>query len=281
MSSITIGQLEADLADAVQRRDDAGQLVALRGLAEIYAGRGDAEQALAYQYQAIDMARQLDADSILGELLYNAGTWRLSLNQPAAALPLLIEALDLARATGIDENVLSTVSVLAQAQAMTAPKDAIPLYEEARDLARRMDDPAHELHALQGLAWIGQQLGQKGMILDNLTRALAIVEGAGDPGLAAPVHMSIGLTHAADEDFANAAACFEQAVEAYRAAGDGAQAARALGNLGTAYGRESRFDAARDALQQAADLFAELGMAQDAHRAQMMADTITQSGKLP
>lgn len=281
MPSKSIGQLEADLAAAVGRGDWADQMVALRDLAEIYATRGDADKALAYQAQAIDAARKTDAVSMLGEMLYNAGMWRLSLNEPGTAVGLLQEALSIARRLDIPDNVLNTLSVLAQAHAMTRPTEAIPFYEEARDLARELGDPALELHALNGLAYIGEQLGQQDMIFTNLSRALEIAEGQGESELIAPVHMSLGLTHAAGEDFEAAVAHFRQAVDAYRAAGDEAQAGRALGNLGTAYARLDDLPAAREALQRAVDLFTEIGLAQDARRAQLMVDTIEQSGRLP
>jgi len=281
MNPKSIGQLEADLADAVERGDWADQMVALRDLAEIYATRGDAEHAFAYQAQAIDAARETDAISMLGEMLYNAGMWRLSLNEPGAAVGLLQEALAIARRLDIPDNILNTLSVLAQAHALTRPKEAVPFYEEARDLARQLGDPALELHALNGLAYVGELLGQKDMILANLTRALEIATEQGEPSLTAPVHMSLGLTHAADEDFTSAVGHFQQAVEGYQAAGDEAQAGRALGNLGTAYARLDDLPAALKALQRAADLFRKIGLIRDAHRAQMMADTIEQSGRLP
>jgi tetratricopeptide (TPR) repeat protein len=269
MPPLTIGDLERRLADARLNGDRAAEKQALRDLARAYEQAELWDRALSAEESALALARGGDRVEE-GEILDRIGVLLIAADQPEEAVEVLERSLAITRELGERRYEGLVLADLAHATALLHAPDALPLYEQALAAAREVGTPPEQLHVLQGLAWLGEKLGRKDLIVGSLTQALDLARGLGWRGVEARQLMSLGLAHAAAQEFGAAEPFFYQAAAAFEAVGDRREGARALGNLATARARQGHAPEAIVALETALGLFEQLGMPEDVARAQAM-----------
>jgi transcriptional regulator with XRE-family HTH domain len=113
---------------------------------------------------------------------------------PAAALPLFREEIDLARRIG-DPFALARGlrSAAAAVWRLAGPRAAACLFRQSLDVARRVGDPWHEVLALSGLgctmAEVGDVTGGRALLIESVERARLV----GMPSLTARTLVRLGF----------------------------------------------------------------------------------------
>ncbi|MCC7361760.1 MAG: tetratricopeptide repeat protein [Anaerolineales bacterium] len=111
------------------------------------------------------------------------------------------------------------------------------------------------------------RLDQYADAAQRFSEAAAAFEADGQPLDAAEMRNNLGVVRLAQKDWAGALAAVEGTPAVFKAAGDAPRHAHAVGNLARALEGVERLDEAAAAYEQAIDLYAALGPAENENRA--------------
>lgn len=155
-------QAEQLLAEARQSGDRQREAAALADLGVACQRTGDARAALPSLEASLQLAQELNDQTLLSDVQGNLGLVLAGLGQPARGLQLLEEGLATARASGNHFQVKSALDNLGQAYAaMRNHPGALIAFDEALTLAKNLGDRPHEAEMLWCLAIQHAELGQR------------------------------------------------------------------------------------------------------------------------
>jgi len=221
-----------------------------------YAMRvGDPSLALAYQGEALCLARQLGEPGILLHCLRQSTGLYLLLNQPDTALQLMQEVA--AVCEQVDELPLRANAQVYLGQHFNLCgrfTEAIQILEQSVPVVRSLGyrhGMAYGEYAL-GLAYVMN--GEYGRGEKNLQSAFQVAEQGGFLRETVLCLHTLGMANVAQGNLAQAADYFSQAVQRYRSMQFAGELAMSLGGLAHAQAAAGQLDSARDSLREALPL---------------------------
>jgi predicted ATPase/DNA-binding SARP family transcriptional activator len=200
-----LGLLEASLSCAKQVEATSAAAIAAAHICAVRIGL-DPRAAVAVGEEAVALARDARDDHALAVALNNLGEATRALGDTKRATALYMESLDLRRRTGDLSRIALSLSNLGEMALLEGEiARAAVLFAEAHEIAAAIGDKRHLCFALDGLAWVaylerrweaaeahareslrlGQQIGMKLAILDDLLCLAGIAAATGDAPRAA------------------------------------------------------------------------------------------------
>lgn len=139
---------------------------------------------------------------------------------------------------------------------------AVPLLEQALGLARRLGDRRAELHVLNDLAYAYRREGERRRAAATAEQALDLARALADRSGMAVAFNNLGLARRDLGQFQEAMIAFREALAAWESTGDRVRQALALENLGSCSTRIGRDEEGRLLLERALAIEEELGQIQ-------------------
>jgi predicted ATPase/DNA-binding SARP family transcriptional activator len=200
-----LGLLKASLSCAKQVEAKPEAALAAAHICAAQIGRGPRAAAAAGE-EAVALAREARDDYVLAIALNNLGEASRALGDTERASAHYAESLELRRRIGDLSRVALSLTNLGEMALLEGAIDrAAHLFAEANEIAAAIGDKRHTCFALEGLAWVaylegrwevarghareslrlGQQIGMKLAILDDLLCLAGIAAATGDAPRAA------------------------------------------------------------------------------------------------
>ncbi|MFF7635791.1 tetratricopeptide repeat protein [Kitasatospora sp. NPDC008050] len=165
-----------------------GEATALWSLGRARHEMGDHGAAVGLFESTLTICREIGSRQSEADALHGLGRAQHALQDLPAAALLYRQALALYREIGSRPGEAALLTDLAALVTdTTGPRDALPLYRQALDLARLIHSPRDEARALDGLAHCSALLGDPGVAVAALRRAVALYQRLGAPDTAAAV----------------------------------------------------------------------------------------------
>jgi DNA-binding CsgD family transcriptional regulator len=233
---------------------------------EVFSGRFD--RARSHADAALEVAEQLGDDQYRGMALYASASVEAHLGNADATAAAARQAVTIARAAAdaiFPIWIAATLGhlCLSLADLHGADRHLRPLPD--RLLALGWNDPADELWPDSIETLIG--LGELGESRSRVRRYEQLAERSGSPWALAAAARCTGLLSAAEGDTSSAFAAFDRALTAHASVQSPFERGRTLLALGSVRRRARQKRPAREALEEARDIFDRAGATQWAQRA--------------
>jgi len=245
--------LQQQLELARQAHDRRQQVEAMNNLGwttQLQQGRA---AALDWYRQALAAAgsdRRGRADSLrnIASVLFREG-------QPAEALSMLHEALDLFRAVGDRLGEANTLKAIGDVHNFRKDLDAaLASYAQALDLFRAVGDRLGEANTLQAIGDVQRFRDENDAALASYAQALDLFRAVGDRLGEANTLKAIGMFNLEQNQVEEALKLLEQALQLYQQIGDRVGQANIYWNLGLHLAQQSDLKQAEPLLAQAVAL---------------------------
>jgi DNA-binding SARP family transcriptional activator/tetratricopeptide (TPR) repeat protein len=228
-------------------------------LSVFFERRGRLHDWVTVQAAAVAAAQRLGDRLAQAHAYRGLGRAYLRLGRLADAVDHLAQALDrfagLGNLTG-EANCHLSLSIVAGAQ--DRPGGAVRHAEQALELYRRAGHRAGEADALNNLGWYLVKAGEPARGASYCERALALYRQVGEAYNEAAAWDSLGYAYHHLGRHADAVNCYHAALRQHRASGHRVSEADALARLGDVHAAAADHPAARQAWQQALDIYSDV-----------------------
>jgi tetratricopeptide (TPR) repeat protein/transcriptional regulator with XRE-family HTH domain len=239
--------------------DEAGEAAALSDLSAVSYLTGDYSAAAASLGEALAGYRRLGDQRGEADVRTRLGNAQLGMHQYQAAAENLVVALAQYRELGdYAGEAYARTELGAVLQATGSQEEAAEHLNRALGLYRQLGDRRGEANALVDLATVHQSAGHNSLATASLIQALASYEEFGDEHGRAYALSQLGLAQRMAGDIRSAAGSQQQAFEGYRRLGDRFGETEALIQLGEIALEAADLPAARDYLERARALAADV-----------------------
>jgi tetratricopeptide (TPR) repeat protein len=236
----------------VRIHNKPAQVLLLAAMAVVYWEQGKTDDSLRLYRDAAQIARDIRFAQALSQVLRTLGELLLVLNEPAEALPYLLESAAVFADLQNQEKAAESwgkVATIYQ-QSLGEYREALAAWDRVRALRRQMDDRRGTLEALQHMGHLARRhLGEPTQALQHLREALNLAIGLGDHAKQGELLNTLGIIEWQREAYANALAHYKQALQLYRDLGDTAHTGLMLNSLGVTLRCLGRYDEALAHLQ--------------------------------
>jgi CHAT domain-containing protein/Tfp pilus assembly protein PilF len=211
------------------------QLDALRGLGLAYDSLQEYEQSIAYQLQAIDVARHIGQKFEEGILRNNLGNSYWVIGEETKALDSLGLALKLRTEISDQLGIAYTLQTLASVySSMGNPQKALDSYAQALPIWQAEKNKAGEANTLNNIGYIHAGLGDPKKALDYYGRALEMWRQLKSQAGEAMTTNNVGLAYAQMHQPADALTQYQRGLATFEGVNDRRSQAYALQNIGDA-----------------------------------------------
>lgn len=258
------------LAVATELDDHAGQLDALRGLADSFFLTGRVEAAEREYQRALELARENGIVSGEGMALRGLGAVHREAGRMDEAERCYRAALDAARRSGDRNGERHAELSLGHVRVLTGDHDvARGHYRRSLDIAVELGDRIGQAEAVGSLGLVHRRTGDDDAAVGYYQQALVLGRTTGDQMSEAHALHGLGLLHEQAGDHERALRCHRNGLEIARAIGDPRwqfEARHGIGRVLTAQGRyAAAFAEHETALRLARDLGVPNGRARVLH----------------
>ena len=225
---------------------------ATTSLASVHFQLGELDGSLDLYQQAIDDARRARHGEGLAVALEGKAKVLEAAGRAAEAVPLLEEADPILEQLEDDQGRIGVVSRLATLHAQLGqPQEALTAWGTVRQIARRREDAALEVVALEGLATASRQhFGQGDLAIPLYEEGVAKALELGDHGTAGRLLNSLGVIAWERNDWSRARTHYSEALKTFRTGEDREGIALTLASLGAVHQRLGEPDEALAALEE-------------------------------
>jgi tetratricopeptide (TPR) repeat protein len=152
----------------------------LTAIAHVHLAQGRIEDAVRTYEDSVAVARRARYAEGLAQSLRPLGELLAGIGRPAEALPYLREAAELFGQLGNPDREADVWRKTAEAaERANAPDQAVEAWSRSRSLAETLDDPAMLLEAVEGIARVRRQQGDREGAGVALTEALDLARRGG------------------------------------------------------------------------------------------------------
>jgi tetratricopeptide (TPR) repeat protein len=223
-------------------------------IGDLHTLLGDYAAALAdYGRAAAEDGARAMLEHKIGEVHHRRGEWELAEEHFQNALAALGEA----GAPGVRARLYADWSLTAHQR--DEPAQALSLAHQALELAKAVDDVLALAQAHNVLGILARHQGDVDLARHHLERSLDLAEILNDPGARVAALNNLALVWAADGDTERALQLAETALAQCTLSGDRHRQAALHSNLADLLHASGQRDAAMAHFKQAAVLFAEIG----------------------
>ncbi|QSJ19456.1 tetratricopeptide repeat protein [Nostoc sp. UHCC 0702] len=235
--------------------------VALTSLGHAYNSLGQYQQAIEFQQQSLEIAKEISNGDRFEEAisLGNLGLIYNSLGQYHQAIEFHQKSLEIARQTGLRNVEANSLAHLGLAyRSLAQYQQAIEFYKQELQITGEIGNRNREGSSLRNLGIVSQSLGQYRQAIDFYQQGLEIAREIGNSndeanslGNLGNVYNSLGLYQQAIE-------FYQQRLEITREIGNRNDEAYSLGNLGDVYNSLGQYQRAIEFYQQRLEITREI-----------------------
>ncbi len=210
--------------------DRQGEALDLENIGLLHLRWGDYPAALASLEESLAILEEIGPPVWRAEVRSDIAAVRAAMGE----LQLALGELDYAEAEAGNDEYLEPMLALQRADLLAdlnEDQQAAELYERAGAGYARLDDPAGQAEAQQGLGYLYMSREDFDAAEEALTRALRVQETLDDPRPAALTRMLLGDAQLLAGDTASARRAYRRALATHTGLGDVAAEARTLGAL--------------------------------------------------
>jgi tetratricopeptide (TPR) repeat protein len=219
--------------DVASELSDWNSLIRIRNAIEGFLNlRGYWDEALRKGEQALNVARNLEAEPWIALFTHNVAMIHQNRGSLAEARRLYDESLEIARKLGDQKGIASTLhqlALLSQSQGDLA--EARRLYDESLEIEKKLGDQSGIAKTLHQLATLAQQLGDLAEARRLYDESLEIEKKLGDQKGIAGSLLSLAWLSQEQGDLAEARRLYDESLEIARKLGDQKGIAGSLLNL--------------------------------------------------
>ena len=239
---------------------DADSAVVLYQLGRIAELRGDYDQALDHQQQALTIAQELGDRASTARIMDQIGTIAQHRGNYDQALDYIRHALSTFQELGDRAGVAQSLHQLGRLAELRGDYDqALDHQQQALTIAQELGDRASTARIMDQIGTIAQHRGNYDQALDYIRHALSTFQELGDrAGVAQSLHQ-LGRLAELRGDYDQALDHQQQALTIAQELGDRASTARIMDRIGTIAQHRGNYDQALDYIRHALSTFQELG----------------------
>jgi predicted ATPase len=236
----------------VSTRNKAAQVLVLAAMAAVYWEQGKTDDSLHLYRDAAQLARDIRFAQALSQVLRTLSELLLVLNEPAEALPYLLESAAVFANLQEPEKAAESWNKVASIyeQTLGEYREALAAWDQVRALRRQMDDRRGTLEALLHMGHLARRhLGEPTQALQYVHDALDLAVELDDRARQSELLNTLGIIEWQQGAYTNALGHYEQALQLSRDLGDTAHVGLMLNSLGVTLRSLGRYDEALAHLQ--------------------------------
>lgn len=203
-----------DLFGEEGANDPGGSALALKGMADLYAGVGDTTSALALCFDALRKAEEADSDEITGVCLCDIALLQSEQGEHDRAIDHLLRARDTFAEAGLRVLEVRTLANLASVSAAAGRhREGLEYGLRAMAIYTTLDDRLGLATTLANLSRLYRALDDPASALECSRKAYDLFDLLGDDLGRGTVLLGSGMVYYAIEEYQNAVYIIEQALE--------------------------------------------------------------------
>ena len=244
----------------VQAENDEGRGTVLNAIGIAYMRLGKPQEALGHYEESLKIRRRLGQKAGIATSLGQIAQVQQSLGQVKESRASLEEALALRREINDRTGIADSLYALGDFHfKLGEHEEALRSYKDSLRLEHELARPTQEAQCLNDIGVVYLEQGQFADSLTYLEQALSLREKANDPYELAGTLFSLGETTAALGQYERALDHYLKALDQYRTAGDSQGRAATSHGMSVIFGRQGRYRAALESLEEARKMLDESG----------------------
>ncbi|MEH2345643.1 MAG: tetratricopeptide repeat protein [Nostoc sp.] len=248
--------------EKTSERENSKYWVALTSLGDAYNYLGQYQQAIEFQQQSLEIAREIGAHDRFEEAisLGNLGLIYNSIGQYQQAVEFHQKSLEIARKTGTLDLEAHSLGHLGLAyRSLGQYQQAIEFYQQQLKITKEIGDRNREGRSLGDLGNAYQFIGQYQQAIEFYQQQLKITKEIGDRNDEGYSLGNLGNVYNSLGQYQRAIEFYQQQLKITKEIGDRNDEGYSLGNLGNVYNSLGQYQRAIEFYQQRLEITREIG----------------------